>query len=152
MDSSTSRVIGSAALVSVSVGTLNSFYKTKKPPALKFFIGSAAAYVILSGIGEVEPNVAKALAVAIAVTMIFGEGNGALKFLDTHGETDTRPKSAAGEIDPLVSSADQIYSSEPVEVADTGPGQWTNDSSLFSTKASPPYTPDTVGAFPGVSY
>src|SRR6266487_2317050 len=120
MEGNTSRVIGTAALISVGVGTLNSFYKTKKPPSLRFFVGSGAAFVILSAIGEAEPEVGKALAVAVAVTMIFGEGNGALAYLNHHGETDTTPpKSEAGETSPLVSSADE-YPRDEVITANAG--------------------------------
>ena len=115
MEASANRVITTAALISVGVGTLNSFYKYKKPPSARFLIGSGAAYVILSAIGEGEPEVAKALALAVATTVIIGDGGGVLSYLN-NGEIDTKKPNPLSAEDgtPLVSSAD-LYEGEEVE-------------------------------------
>lgn len=158
MDGNASRVIGTAALISVGVGTLNSFWKDKKPPSMRFLIGSGAAYVILSAIGEAEPEVAKALAVAMAVTVTLGDGGGVLSYI-SKGEIDTKkknPNSAAEDGAPLVSSAD-LY--EGAEVASFTPdeedeghsdsSQWLYPSSVAKIQPQV-FVRDSLTPIPGI--
>jgi hypothetical protein len=92
--SATSKVIGTAGIISVGVGTANSYIKNDRPPSFRFLIGSGVAYLGLSALSEVEPEVAKGLAIAIATTVLLGDGGGVLSYIATHGETDTqKPKS-----------------------------------------------------------
>lgn len=157
METGTSRVIGTAMLLSVGVGTLNSFYKTKKPPSIRFLIGSGAVFVVLSAIGEGEPEVAKALSVAVATTVVLGDGGGVLSYLNQHGETDTtRPKSEAETNSPLRSSADLYNSEEGPYVPETGDLAEFQEHGSFAysgsiTKIQPPvFVPDVIGLFPGM--
>lgn len=160
MDTGTSRVIGTAALVTVGVGTLNSFFKNKRPPSLKFLMGSGAVYVILSGIGEAEPELAKALAAAVAVTVVLGEGNGVLGYISPKGEISTQPKSDEDESGPLGSSADLYPSESGPFVPDYPAGledefQEHGDFGPASSNSWPsaPYrkfVPDTISPFPGL--
>jgi hypothetical protein len=157
MEGNTSRIIGTAMLITVGVGTLNSFYKTKKPPSTRFLIGSGAVYVVLSAIAEGEPEVAKALAAAVATTVVIGDGGGVLSYLNGHGETDTtRPKSEQEDNSPLVSSAD-IYTTEagPFTPEASGleefeeHGGWAQDSSITAIRPQV-FVPDVIGLFPGM--
>lgn len=153
MDSSTSRVIGTAAIISVGVGTLNSFWKHKKPPSARFLIGSGAAYVILSAIGEGEPEVAKALALAVATTVVLGDGGGILSYINK-GEIDTKkqnPNKDAEDGAPLVSSAD-LYEGADVETftpSEPDGDQWLYPSS--TVKIMPQvFVNDTITPIPGI--
>lgn len=157
MEGNTSRIIGTAMLITVGVGTLNSFYKTKKPPSVRFLIGSGAVFVTLSAVGEGEPEIAKALAVAVATTVVLGDGGGVLSYLNQHGETDTtRPKSEAEANNPLRSSA-ELYDSEGGPFTpETGGLEEFQEHGAFglanSTVAVRPqqFTPDIIGLFPGM--
>lgn len=158
MDTNTSRIIGTAALISVGVGTLNSFYKSKKPPSARFLIGSGAAFVILSAIGEGEPEVAKALAIAVATTTVLGDGGGVLSYIN-NGEIDTKKSNPLSAEDgtALVSSAD-IYGGETGPFTPETPddleefqehGAELYPSSVVVIRPKP-FLNDTIGLIPGM--
>lgn len=85
------KVIATAGIISVGIGSANSVLKHKRPPSSKFLIGSGAAYLILSALADVEPEVAKGLAMGVATTVVLGEGGGVLEYING-GEMDTAPK------------------------------------------------------------
>lgn len=157
MEAGTSRIIGTAMLISVGVGTLNSFYKTKKPPSFRFLIGSGAVYVALSAIGEGEPEVAKALAVAVSTTIVLGDGGGVLSYLSQNGEIDTtRPKSDAEVNTPLGTSAELYGSEEGPFTPELGEleefqehGGWADSGSITRIHQQP-FVPDVIGLIPGM--
>lgn len=156
MDGSAQKAIATASLITVGVGTLNSFYKTKKPPSVRFLIGSGAAYVILSAIGEGEPEVAKALAFAVATTVVLGDGGGVLSYLNGHGETDTK-KAQPDDNAPLTSSADLYAASTGpfTPELDTDLDEFQEDGAYLWPSSVSKIQPqqfqlDLVGAFPGV--
>lgn len=156
MDGNASRVIGTAALITVGVGSLNSLYKNKKPPSMRFLIGSGAAFVILSAIGEGEPEVAKALAVAMAATVVIGDGGGVLSYMNGHGELDTKKPNpqTADDNSPLFSSADLYegqegpFTPDPSSNSDYD-GKYGYDSSVVAVRTTT-YRPDTITLIPGL--
>ena len=147
-------MIGTAALISVGVGTLNSFAKNKRPPSLRFLIGSGAAFVILSAIGEGEPEVAKALALAVATTVVIGEGGGVLSYIN-EGEINTDKKTTK-DANKNPNSADEayahssaeLYDAEPVETADIeSPGVWPSSIAAIHRQ---PFVLDLITPIPGM--
>lgn len=84
-----SKVIGTCAVVVIGVGTANSLGKHKRLPSARFLIGSSMAFLILSALSEGEPEVAKALALAVTTTVVLGQGDGLFSYVNQHGETDT---------------------------------------------------------------
>ena len=84
------RVIATSALISVGVGSANSLAKQQKLPSARFLIGSGVAFLALSALAEAEPEVAKALAIAVLTTVLIGQGDGVLSYLNQHGELDTQ--------------------------------------------------------------
>jgi hypothetical protein len=84
-----SKVIGTCAVVVIGVGTANSLGKHKKLPSARFLIGSSMAFLILSALSEGEPEVAKALALAVTTTVVLGQGDGLFSYVNQHGEADT---------------------------------------------------------------
>lgn len=85
------RVIATAGIIAVAVGSVNAIAKDKKLPSAKFLIGSGVAFLILSAIADVEPELAQALAIAVCTTVILGEGGGVLSYIN-NGEMDTKKK------------------------------------------------------------
>lgn len=90
----TQKVIATAGLISVSVGTANSVIKYKRPPSSRFLIGSGLAFLILSAMGNTEAlgEIAKGLAVGVMTTILLGEGGGVLTYFVGEHESDTRKK------------------------------------------------------------
>lgn len=87
------KIIATAGIITVSIGTVNSFANHKTPPSAKFLLGSGVVYLVLSVLADAgQEEVAKALAVAVMTTVILGEGNGALSWLNKKGEIDTHRK------------------------------------------------------------
>lgn len=83
------RVIATAGLVAISVGSANAVFKHKQLPSTKFLIGSGVAFLILSALSEAEPELANAFAIAIATTVVLGDGGGVLSYIN-NGEMDTK--------------------------------------------------------------
>lgn len=89
MAMSDQRVIATAGIISVSVGSANSIFRNKRLPSSRFLIGSGVAYLILSALAEGEPELAKGLAIGVMTTILLGEGGGVLSYIN-HGEIDTQ--------------------------------------------------------------
>lgn len=102
-EGNTDRVLATAMIVSVGVGTINSVVKYGRPPSARFVIGSGVAYLALAALAEGEPEVAKALAIAVATTVVIGQGDGVFSYVNKYGEADTR----AGARDPKAGGADR---------------------------------------------
>lgn len=109
------RVIATAGLISVAVGSVNAIGKNKRLPSAKFLIGSGMAFLLLSAMSEAEPELASAFAVAIATTVVIGEGGGVLTYIND-GEIDTRkksvshtPKSTAGLPPTVIGDGTAVY-------------------------------------------
>lgn len=86
-----SRVIATAGLIAVAVGSVNSIGKNKRLPSSRFLIGSGVAFLVLSALAEVDQELANALAIAVCITVVMGEGGGVLSYINT-GEMDTQKK------------------------------------------------------------
>lgn len=88
--------IGSCIIVVMLLGTLNSVYKSKKLPGLRFYIGNGVLWILLTMFGRVEEELTKSVAVAIAVFAVLGEGGGILDHFLGKGASsttlDTTPK------------------------------------------------------------
>lgn len=89
------RVIATAGIIAVAVGSVNAIAKDKKLPSTKFLIGSGVAFLILSAIADVEPELAQALAIAVCTTVVLGEGGGVLSYIN-NGEMDTKKTKDTG--------------------------------------------------------
>lgn len=83
------RVVATCGLLAVATGSVNSLAKQKRLPSTRFLIGSGVAFLILSALAEAEPDVAKALSIAVLSTVLLGQGDGVLSYLNQHGEIDT---------------------------------------------------------------
>lgn len=85
------KVIATAGLVSVAVGSANSMVKYKRPPSSRFLIGSGIAYLILSAMGASDAlgELAKGLAVGIMTTIVLGEGGGVMTYFVGPREVNT---------------------------------------------------------------
>lgn len=99
------RIIATAGIIAVSVGTINSVAKDRKLPSSRFLIGSGVAFLILSAMADLGiEEVANAFAIAIATFVVLGDGGGVLSYINS-GEMDTRkqqsrsytPKSTEGQ-------------------------------------------------------
>lgn len=110
--SDASKIIATAGIISVGVGTVNSFSKNHAPPSARFLIGSGAAFLVISAIAEVEPEIGQALAIAVMTTVLLGEGGGVLTYISGKGEIDTQkpgyhPKREPDDVEPA-GVADEI--------------------------------------------
>lgn len=96
------KVIATAALISVGVGSANSIFKYKKAPSTKFLIGSGVAFLLLSGMANSQAlaEVAKGLALGIMTTILLGDGGGVLTYFAGEKETDTRAPKSKGTVRP----------------------------------------------------
>lgn len=126
------RVIATSALISVGVGSINSVVKYGRPPSARFIIGSGVAYLALSALAEGEPEVAKALAIAIASTVVLGEGDGVFAYVNKYGEANTKP----GAKDPKAATA-------------TNPVQG-NTGAVAMPDSYPMHRVDTLTPIPGL--
>lgn len=99
MASDAQKVIATAGLISVAVGSANSFVKYKKPPSTRFLIGSGMAYLLLSSLGNMDAmsEIAKGLAVGVMSTIVLGEGGGVMSyFVGLEGDTKA-PKAKSAD-------------------------------------------------------
>lgn len=85
------KIVATAGLVSVAVGSANSIVKYKRPPSSRFLIGSGVAFLVLSAMGQSESlgELAKGLALGIMTTILLGEGGGVLSYF-AGAEMDTQ--------------------------------------------------------------
>lgn len=89
------RVIATAGLVAVAVGSVNAIGKNKRLPSTRFLIGSGVAFFLLSALAEVDQELANALAIAVCATVVLGEGGGVLSYIN-NGEMDTAKGQSKG--------------------------------------------------------
>jgi hypothetical protein len=136
MASDAHKVVASAALISVGVGSANAVFKNQKPPSSRFLIGSGVAFLILSMMADGEPELAKGLAIAVASTVVLGEGGGVLSYIN-HGEMDTTKKSPAKKVSTPTKAAQPARPVKSVTVR-------INPSNGFR--------PDTITPVPGMSH
>ena len=94
------KAVVTCGVLTVGVGSLNSVAKQKELPSARFLIGAGVAFTLLSFLAEAEPEVAQALAVAVLVTVLLGEGDGVLSYLNQRGELDTSKKQPARRFTP----------------------------------------------------
>jgi hypothetical protein len=96
------KVIPTAAVIVLGVGSVNSIAKNKKLPSTRFLIGTGVVFMVLAILAEADEQVANALAIAVAVTVVLGEGDGVFSYVNRHGEADTKapsrtPKNVPGD-------------------------------------------------------
>lgn len=86
------KIIATAGLISVGVGTANSLIKYEKPPTPRFLIGSGLAFLILSAMAasEATAEIAKGLALGVMTTILLGEGGGVLSYFAGERELNTQ--------------------------------------------------------------
>lgn len=102
MASEHQKVIATAALVSVSVGSANAVLKYKRPPSYRFLIGSGMAFLLLSALGNSEAlgEVAKGLALGIMTTILLGEGGGVMSYFAGEAEVNTAKRRILDDVEP----------------------------------------------------
>lgn len=83
------RILATSAIVAVGVGTANSFIRYHRPPSTRFLVGSGIAFLTLSALAEAEPELAQSFGMAIASTVVLGEGSGLFSYVNKWGEADT---------------------------------------------------------------
>jgi hypothetical protein len=102
------KAVVTCGVLTVGVGSLNSVAKQKELPSARFLIGAGVAFTLLSFLAEAEPEVAQALAVAVLVTVLLGEGDGVLSYLNQRGELDTSKKQPARRFTPPQTPASPV--------------------------------------------
>lgn len=85
------KVVLTAALLTFGLGWFNA-KRSNKAPSRKFLVGSAVTFLALSFLSDFSPAAANALALAVATTALFSEGNGILSYLNDGGELNTPTK------------------------------------------------------------
>lgn len=129
------KVIATAGLISVGVGSGNSILKYHKPPSSRFLIGSGLAYFLLSALAETEAGaeVAKGLALGIMTTILLGDGGGLLSyFAGTKEQNTTKPQEDSKGATGGGRGRPQVH-----RVQGTQPGRQS-------------FRPDHLPAFPGI--
>lgn len=106
MSAKSKSVMLGAIVISMVVGSLNSVYKNGKLPGMRFWFGNGIMFLMLSFLGAFEEEVAKNIAIAIAVFVVIGEGGGVIDHFLGKGTAsntfDTTPKQNAGVSSPGV--------------------------------------------------
>lgn len=129
------RVVATAGILSVGVGSVNALAKHHALPSARFLIGSGVAFLLLSALAEAEPEVAKALSIAVLTTVLLGEGDGVLSYLNGRGEINT----AKGQgFTPLTSTLQNL------------PPTRVNRSGLPNNPRALSRQPDTI-VIPGIA-
>lgn len=104
MSAKSKSVMLGAIIVSMIVGSLNSLYKTGKLPGMRFWFGNGILFLMLNFLGAFEEEVAKNIAIAIAVFVVIGEGGGVIDHFLGKGTAsttfDTQPKQSTGVPSP----------------------------------------------------
>lgn len=88
------KVVGIAAVVTLTVGATNSILKDKKPPSGRFLIGTGVAFCILAAMAEFDGSdeIAKGIALGVMTTVVLsGEAGGLLSYIDTGELKTTKP-------------------------------------------------------------
>lgn len=108
------KVIATAGLISVAVGSANAMVKYKRPPSTRFLIGSGMAYLILSAMGASDTlgELGKGLALGIMTTIILGEGGGVMSYFvgPAEGDTTAPKKQAAADREKASREAPRLIS------------------------------------------
>lgn len=87
------KVIPTSALIVLAVGSVNSIARNKRLPSTRFLIGTGVVFLILSALSDLlDEQVANSLSIAVAVTVVLGEGDGVFSYVNRHGEADTSAK------------------------------------------------------------
>lgn len=88
------RVVASAAIISVGVGSANAILKYHRLPSHRFIVGSGLSYLLLSAMaqGEASGEIAKGLALGVMTTILLGDGGGLFSYIAGDAETDTAKK------------------------------------------------------------
>lgn len=129
-----SKVIGTCAVVVLGVGTANSLAKHQRLPSVRFLVGTSATFLILSALSEGEPDVAKALALAVTTTVVLGDGDGLFSYVNKHGEADTKARSKVGSAKaPPV----QLQGQDPIPTVSGDPAHPSNIYHLRPLTAIP---------------
>lgn len=113
---SPNRVIATAGLIAVAVGSINAIAKNQKLPSARFLIGSGVAFLIISAMADAEPELAQAFAIAICTTVVLGDGGGVLSYIN-NGEMDTA-KGKGGKFTPDAPSPN--HPQPPTQATPTG--------------------------------
>lgn len=109
MPANNQTIIATAAVVSVGVGSANSVFKYKKPPATRFLIGSGVAFLLLSAMANSDTlgEIAKGLALGIMSTILLGDGGGVLSYFAGEAEMNTKKPNGGTQTDPAQREAVQ---------------------------------------------
>jgi hypothetical protein len=96
------RVVASAAIISVGVGSANAVLKYHRLPSHRFIVGSGLSYLILSAMaqGEASGEIAKGLALGVMTTILLGDGGGLFSYIAGDAETDTAKKRILADSPP----------------------------------------------------
>lgn len=126
------KVIATAGIITVGVGSANAIANHKTLPSTRFLLGSGVLFLILSVMADSGlDELAKALSIAVMTTVILGEGNGVLSWINQKGEVDTQR-------------------SANVKRRENAAGVTTNKSvNVYGTHGASA-GPDTVSPFPGI--
>lgn len=96
------RVVASAALISVGVGSANAVLKYHHLPSHKFIVGSGLSYLLLSAMaqGEASGEIAKGLALGVMTTILLGDGGGLFSYIAGDAEVNTTKKQILADSPP----------------------------------------------------
>lgn len=84
------KTVITAGFITLIVGVVNSFVQKKQWPSGRFLIGTGIVFFVLSALAEAETEMANALATAVAVFAVLGEGGGIADHITPRGELDTQ--------------------------------------------------------------
>ena len=93
------KTVITAGFITLVVGVVNSFVQKKQWPSGRFLIGTGIVFFVLSALAESEAEMANALATAIAVFAVLGEGGGIADHFTPRGELDTQRQKAAAPVE-----------------------------------------------------
>lgn len=105
------RVIAVSGTVALGAILVTTAKDKKELPGARFWIGSGVAYLLLSALAEVEPDVASAFGIAILTTVLIGEGNGVLSYIATRQQIDTskNPSRSQGWTPKISGDASDVH-------------------------------------------
>lgn len=89
-------IIVTSALVTFTLGFLNSYLVPRKTPRVRLFIGVAILYIGLSIVAQFNAKLARGFAVLVMVTALLAEGGGVLNWLMGRGTHDHIGLSSTG--------------------------------------------------------
>lgn len=89
-------IIVTSALVTFTLGFLNSYLVPRKTPRVRLFIGVAILYIGLSIVAQFNARLARGFAVLVMITALLSEGGGVLNWLMGRGTHDHIGVSSTG--------------------------------------------------------